>query len=253
LVGDDLMAVSLETNIGKIADDVARALVRITAREESARLSLPLLYPGGSMVGVEISRLRDGFLVSDGGTARREAGLMGGERSLVQLAPAVATRYGVRFDHNMFFDVNVVRDELVVAVAAVANASKAAVEETAIRLAVVEHADHQAMLWSKLEHLFAPKSVARKLPFRGRHEQWEFDAAVNVQGKIALFEIVTPYANSVNSAVTKFVDVKELGTAAPNRVAILINPDRTPHLSVLATTAKWIASNANDEAYLKAA
>ena len=72
------MPVKLEGDISKIADEVARALVRITAREESARLSLPLLYPGGSMVGVEISRLRDGFLVSDAGAARREAGLLGG-------------------------------------------------------------------------------------------------------------------------------------------------------------------------------
>jgi hypothetical protein len=30
------------------------------------------------MVGVELSKLRDGFLVSDAGAARREAGLLGG-------------------------------------------------------------------------------------------------------------------------------------------------------------------------------
>jgi hypothetical protein len=253
LDGDDLMPVKFETNIAKIADEVARALVRITAREESARLSLPLLYPGGSMVGVEISRLRDGFLVSDAGATRREAGLLGGERSFVQLAPAIATRFGVRFDHNMFFDVNVSRDELVIAVSAIANASKAGVEETALRLATVEHADYQAMLWDRLGNVFTPKRVARRLPFRGAHENWEFDAAVQIQGRTSLFEIVTPYGNSVNSAVTKFVDVKNLGDTAPNRVAILINKDRTPHLSVLANTARWIQADADDETYRKAA
>lgn len=247
------MPVKLETNIAQIADEVARALVRITAREESARLSLPLLYPGGSMVGVEISRLRDGFLVSDGGAARREAGLLGGERSFIQLAPAIATQFGVRFDHNMFFDVNVERDDLVIAVSAIANASKAGVEETAMRLAAVEHADYQALVWSKLEHIFTPRAVAREAPFRGRHEDWEFDAAVQVHGRISLFEIVTPYANSVNSAVTKFLDIKNLGDDAPNRIAILTNKDRTPHFSVLTSTARWIGVNDNDETYLKAA
>ncbi len=247
------MPVTLDTNIAQIADEVARLLVRITAREESARLSLPLLYPGGSMVGVEISRLRNGFLVSDGGAARREAGLLGGERSFVQLAPSIATRFGVRFDHNMFFDVNVERDDLVIAVLAIANASKAGVEETALRLAAVEHADYQAMLWSKLEHVFTPKAVARKVPFRGRHEDWEFDAAVQVHGRTSLFEIVTPYANSVNSAVTKFVDIKNLGNAAPNRIAILTNKDRTPHLSVLGSTARWINVDDSDDTYRKAA
>lgn len=249
------MPVALETNIAKIAEQVAHALVRITAREESARLSLPLLYPGGSMVGVEISRLRDGFLVSDVGAARRESGLMGGERSFAQLAPAVATRFGVRFDHNMFFDVNVASDELVIAVSAIANASKSAVEETAMKLATVEHADYQAMLWGKLEYLFTQKAVARKLPYKGRHEEWEFDAAVRIGSRTSLFEIVTPYANSVNSVVTKFVDIKDLGEdVAPSRIAILTNPDRTPHLSVLASNAThWLAANANDEAYRKAA
>ena len=251
--GDDLMPVKLDTNIGEIANEVAKALVRITAREESARLSLRLLYPGGSMVGVEISRLRDDFLVSDAGTARREAGLLGGERSFVQLAPDIAMRFGVRFDHNMFFDINVSRDDLVVAVAAVANASRSAVESTAMRLATVEHADYQAMLWDKLDRVFTAKRVARKLPFKGKLDRWEFDAAVQLQGKMSLFEIVTPYANSVNSAVTKFVDIRDLGADAPNRVAILTNKDKTPHFAVLANTAQWIASDAADEAYRKAA
>ena len=57
-------------SIEHTANEVARALVRVSAREESVRLSLPLLYPGGSMVGIELSRLRSGFLVSDAGAAR---------------------------------------------------------------------------------------------------------------------------------------------------------------------------------------
>jgi hypothetical protein len=253
LDGDDLMPTKTAANIGAIADEVARALVRISTREESARLSLPLLYPGGSMVGVEISRLRDGFLVSDAGAARREAGLLGGERSFAQLAPEIATRFGVRFDHNMFFDVDVERDELVVAVSAIANASKAGVEETAARLATVEHADYQSMLWSRLERVFRTRTVVRELPFRGKRETWYFDAAVQFEGKTALFELVSPYATSVHSAVTKFVDVKDLGNIAPQRIAVLTNKDRTPHLSVLASVGKWIPANSEDEAYLRAA
>jgi hypothetical protein len=247
------MPATLENSLSKIAAEVARALIRVTSREESARLSLPLLYPGGSMVGVEISRLRDGFLVSDGGAARKEASLMGGERSFIQLAPPIATRYGVRFDHNMFFDVNVPSDELVMAVSAIANASKSAVDETAMRLAVVEHADYQAMLWCRLERVFTPRVVARTPTYKGHREAWDFDAAIHTHGRTSLFQIVTPFGNSVNSAVTKFVDIRDLGDSAPNRIAILTNKDRTPHLSVLASTARWIPVDAEDETYLKAA
>jgi hypothetical protein len=247
------MPTMIQTNIADIATEVARALVQITSRQESARLSLPLLYPGGSRVGVEISKLRDDFLVSDAGAARREAGLLGGERSFAQMAPDIAIRYGVRFDHNMFFDINVDRSDLVIAVAAIGNASKAAVEATAARLATVEHADHQAMLWERLERVFTQRRVAKTFQFKGKSELWEFDAAVQLEGRTSLFEVVTPYANSVNSAVTKFVDIRDLGERAPNRVAILTNKDRTPHFAVLASTARWIAANANDEVYRKAA
>lgn len=247
------MPLKLETNITEIANEVARALVRITSREESARLSLPLLYPGGSTVGVEISRLRDDFLVSDAGSARREAGLLGGERSFVQLAPEIATRFGVRFDHNMFFDVNVARGDLVVAVAAIANASQSAVEETALRLASVEHADYQAALWDRLERIFTPRLVAREAAFKGKSENWNFDAAVQVGGHVSLFEVVTPNANSVNSTITKFVDVRALGKAAPNRIAIVTNKEKTPHFHVLTSTAKWIAADSDDTLYRKAA
>jgi hypothetical protein len=247
------MPTLIQTGIAEIAAEVARALVRIAARQESARLSLPLLYPGGSMVGVELSKFRDGFLVSDAGAARREAGLLGGERSFVQLAPDMAIRYGVRFDHNMFFDINVQRDELAVAVSAIANASKAAVEATAARLTLVEHADYQAMLWEKLERVFTKTRLAKEFTFKGKSEAWEFDAAIQIGQQLSLFEIVTPYANSVNSAITKFVDVKDLGKEAPNRVATLTDKDKTPHLAVLASTARWIAADANDEVYRRSA
>jgi hypothetical protein len=66
---------------------------------------------GGTMIGVEISRLRDGFLVTDAGGARREAGMLGGERTFVRIAGDVARRYGVRFDQNMIFDIEVADDE----------------------------------------------------------------------------------------------------------------------------------------------
>jgi hypothetical protein len=246
------MPTLIKTNIAEIATEVARALVRITTREESARLSLPLLYPGGSMVGVEISKVRDAFLVSDAGAARREAGLMGGERSFAQLAPDVAIRYGVHFDHCMFFEINVERDDLVVAVSAIANASKAAVEATAMRLATVEHADYQAMLWETLERIFTEKRIAKTITYKGKSEEWDFDAAVQFGKRLSLFEVVTPYASSVNGVVTKFVDITALGDSAPNRIAILTNAEKTPHFAVLTSIAKWIPANANDATYKQA-
>lgn len=243
-------------SIEHTANEVARALVRVSAREESVRLSLPLLYPGGAMVGVELSRLRSGFLVSDAGGARREAGLLGGERAFQRIAQDVAKRFGIRFDHNMMFDVDVAEQQLVAAVMAVANAAKTAVENTSIHLAATEHADHRAYLWDRLQGVYGASAFSREpVSFKGASsETYDFDAAVKAQGHLTLFQVVTPNANSVNSAVTKFLDVRDLGEkTAPNRVSVLTNKDRTPRLLVLGRTSRILPADAPDEQYRMAA
>ena len=248
-----LALIELTRSIQQIADEVARALIKISSRDDAARLSLPLLYPGGSMVGVEISRLREGFLVTDAGGARREAGLMGGERTFVRVAGEIAERFGVRFDRNMIFEMEVTIDELVVVVAAVANAAKTAVENTAMILATTEHADSRAVLWDKLGRVYGPKKIRQKAKVRGKSDSWEFDAAVDTNGHIALFEVIGPNANAVNSAVTKFLDIKDIGEKAPRRIAVLTSKTGTPHLPVLGRTATLLPIDASNEAFLKAA
>lgn len=249
------MAELVTTSMAQVANDVARALVKVQTRGDSARISLPMLYPGGAMVGVEISRLRDGFLVSDVGGARREAAFLGGEKTFRRIAHEVAERFGIRFDQNMMFDLDVRDNEIVSAVVAVANAARTAVENTAIHLASVAHADFRVHLWDRLEGIYGPQRVARKpIKFKGSSENWEFDAGITVQGTLALFEVVTPNANSVNSAVTKFLDVKDLGEKlAPNRIAILTDIKRTPRLPILGRTARLLSVNASDDEYRNAA
>jgi hypothetical protein len=248
------MAIVVES-MKVVAEEIARALVRVSSmgNADSARLSLPLLYPGGAMIGVEISRLRDGFLVSDVGGARREAGLLGGEKAFQRIAAEVARKAFIRFDSNMMFDLNVGEQELVVAVIAVANAAKVAVENTLIYLASVNHADYRATLWDRLERLYGQSRVERKPKIMGASDRWDFDASILTDGKRSVFELVVPNANAVNSAVTKFLDVSDLGEGAPSRVAVLTSPDSTPHLAILARTARVLVVDASDEDYLKAA
>jgi hypothetical protein len=201
------------------------------------------------MVGVEISHLRSGFLVSDAGSARREAGLLGGERAFQRIAADVAKRFGIRFDHNMMFDLDVAESHLVSAVMAVANAAKTAVENTAIHLATTEHADHRAHLWDRLQAVFGSSFLREPISFKGASsESYDFDAALRTHGHLTLFQVVTPNANSVNSAVTKFLDVRDLGDGiAPNRVSVLTNEDRTPRLLVLGRLRKVRSARISSE------
>ena len=241
-----------QASLSQIATDLAKALVRVSSNNQTARISLPLLYPGGSMVGVEFSRIRDGFLVSDGGVARREAGMLGGEKSFVRIAHDVARRFNIRFDHNMMFDLDVPEAHLLPAVIAVAHAAQTAVSDTAMHLAAVEHADYRAYLWEKLDRLYG-KSAQKHAKIRGSTEDWEFDAAIHAGSHVTLFEVVSPNANSVNSAVTKFLDVRDLGEGAPKRIAVVTNLNATPRLQVLGRTARILRSDANDNDFRMAA
>lgn len=239
--------------IPDIAAQVASSLVAVSTEGDIARLHTPLLYPGGATVGVEISRLRDAYLVSDTGSAHREAALLGGERIFVRLAREIAERFGVRFDNDMIFDLGVSEAELPIAVIAVANAAKTAVENTALNLATSPHADYRAALWDRLERLYSAPAVSRRTRVRGSSDEWEFDAAVVREGRMSLFEVVPPHPNAVSSAVTKFLDIRDLGDAAPNRIAVIIKQDDTPHLPVLARTARIVRASDPDEVFRQAA
>jgi len=50
-------------------------------------------------------------------------------------------------------------------------------------------------------------------------------------------------------AVTKFLDKRDLGKVAPNRVAVLVKKDETPHLTVLARTAQIVRADDPDEVF----
>lgn len=237
----------------QLASDVARALVHVSVGTDAARISTPLLFPGGARIGIEIARHRNGFLVSDMGGAMREAELMGGERQFSRIAPDVAQRFGVRFDHHMLFDLDVPETEIVSAVIAIANAAKSAVEATLHQLATRETIDLRTILWSRLDRMFAHGQVQRQAVIAGSSEQWEFDAIVESRGRTALFEIIAPHANAVSSAVTKFLDIRDLGDNAPSRVAVLSDKLRTPHITVLGRTAKIVGKDDPDEVFLRAA
>ena len=189
---------------------------------------------------------------TDAGSARREAGLFGGERAFSRLAPEIAQRFGVCFDHNMLFESEVIESAVTAGVISVANAAKTAVETTLLHMATTDHADYRASLWNRLDKLY-PSVVERTRRVRGATDDWEFDAVVNLKNHVSLFEIVTPHANAVNSAVAKFLDIRDLGDQAPHRIAVLTQRAKTPHLPLLARTARLVNVDDLDQVFQRAA
>lgn len=240
-------------SLSVLAEEVARALSYHKTGNEGALVVTPLLYPGGSRVVVKLEESEKDYLVSDYGAGRREAELMGGYRLFTRIARDAAKRYSVRFDSDMMFDLDVPREALTMAVIAVANASQNAVEQTAERLSERRAADQREQLWEKLEKAFRTADVHRQAPVKGASSIWEFDAVVEWNGHQAIFDLVLPHTNAVNAAVAKFLDVRDLGSSAPERVAVVTETAETPHLPLLGRTAKIIPITSGLSAFRHAA
>lgn len=240
-------------SINAIAEEVSRALSYSRGGNDGAMVVTPLLYPGGARVVLRFQESEDGYFVSDLGAGRREADLMDGSMVFTRIAKAAAERFGVRFDSDMVFDIEVPREALVSAAIAVANASKEAVDHTAARIFEKRAMDQRSELWSRLAAAFPQAHVAREVMVRGASSPWNFDAMIEIGGHTSLFDLVVPHASSVHAAVSKFLDIKDLGEQSPVRVAVITDSENTPHLPLLGRTAKIIQLDAAIETFKRAA
>lgn len=240
-------------SISQIAEEVARALSYSKANNDGAMIVTPLVYPGGGRVSLRFQESPTGYFVSDYGSARREAELMGGRSAFTRIARMAAERYSVRFDSDMMFDIDVPREALVAASIAVANASKFAVDRIAEKLSEEHASDQRVKLWERLEAAFPGAYLVREAAFMGASSQWKFDAVLRNDNGHSVFDIVSPHATSVNAAVAKFLDIKDLGVSAPGRIAVAVEKQNTPHLALLGRTAKIIDISSRVETFRAAA
>lgn len=232
----------MNTMLHAVAASVAQSLATAEIIDGSAFISTPLMYPGGASVVVQMTQHGSRYFISDAGLGRREAHLIGGDRLFLRIGQEVAYRFGVAFDKDSFFSAETEQDDLVVAVAVVANASRTAVEQTAYRVADRAASDSRLVMKDKLARAFDPSKVAMEYEFRGASsDPWIFDAAIVSDAHLTLFQMVTPAPQSVHSAVVRFVDVADMGlSTAPHLVAVLEDRPNTKHLRLVERSASTI-------------
>lgn len=228
-----------ERSLAVVAEEVAKMLSFAQEHGGHQQIVTPLLYPGGACVVLRLEKSPNGYFVSDYGAARRECELMGGDRIFSRVAREQARKHGVNFDSDLIFDIEVPREALVTAAIAVANASKASVDETAEALSAKKADTQRERLWKTLFEVFPKESIEENAQFAGRSETWKFDAVVQMEKPI-LFQTVTPNSLSVHSAVARFLDVKDNGSEATVRVSVPLNVQATPHIQLLSRTSRII-------------
>lgn len=174
-------------------------------------------------------------------------------RQFVRRAETVAEASGVKLTSDGAFEVMVSEAQLAGAIKAVAACSQEVAMKFAHRMYQRQRADVGTLVFEKLERLFGEKAVAKDYDFLGASQShWRIDVAVKRGDQLALFDTVTPWAQSVAFTLAKFGDIRLLDDA-PTRTAVLAS--RTGYgswLTALAQNGSILQAAANDDAYKQA-
>lgn len=225
----------------EIATQIVTNLSTADRRGSGAVITTPILAYGHTFVPVHINTHQDGTMISDAGFARREANMIGGDNFFAAQARKAAAYYGVDSDSDLFFTIarDASIDHLTSAVAAVANASKAAIEGVMQKVAETSVDEGREVVIASILRAFPRHQVlmGSKARLTGAREQWDFDAVVQSSRRSLAIEIVSPFSSSVTSSFAKFSDLADLQDRPVGGVGVLLDKDKTPRLKLISKVA----------------
>jgi hypothetical protein len=203
---------NITTSTQVLIERVREAVVRLAgAREMDGRVvvDLPIMYPSGAMVVVQVERNGDKVLVSDMGYGLVEAELSAAEEFYGSSAAKAADEFSVGFDGYAIFALWVPIGRLESAVACVGNASSRAAAEAVRRAANVQSRSQNERIFDRIAKVFGKKIVTRSAEISGRHVAWPaHNVVVFPNRRRAIFEYMTNHANSASNKFMMFSDIR---------------------------------------------
>lgn len=226
----------------QLSDRAREALGRIAKCRnvgEKVMVDLPLLYPSGSTVVIDIEQNGDRVWVSDMGLGHVEADLMYATESYKKLAVMKAKEFGVDYDGHSMFALWVPIGRIEAAIICVANASAQAAAEAVRHATETQSRTQDEVFFERVSSIFGKKSVARTAEVSGQRISWEVHNLVSLQnGKRAIFEPMSKHAASVSSKFLMFSDIR--ASDAPISLNAVVT-----NISNLDAKAQMIADVAN--------
>lgn len=196
-------------------------LITFEALETGVIVSMPVTYPSGASVNLEV-RLQDKTaFVSDIGGGFNEADMYGAGRYFYNEAKRIAVELGIKFDGQDMFVARAPIDALAGVLTIVANASATAAKFAARRQAERAEADSKDELFSRLSRVYRGQDVAQDVELIGAsNHKWRIAVMVADGDRRALFEPVSNHYVSIVGASAKFHDFAKL-EIPPSRVAVV--------------------------------
>ncbi len=251
-MGDILTKAGFEALVGS----AVQRLASVRYESTGAFVTTPVMYPSGGSVVVWISREPPYFRVSDYGFGHRECSIMGADRrQFMTRATPVAEAAGVTLANDGAFEVTVSEGQLEGAIKAIAACSQEVAMRFAHRIFQRQRADVGNVVFRKLGRLYGEHAVAKEVDFLGASKShWNIDVMVRRDDEIALFDTVTPWAQSVAFTLAKFGDIRLLD-APPARATVLAakSSGYGSWLTALAQNSSILQATADDDAFRRAA
>ena len=204
-----------------MVDEAIRRLVTASHFSAGSVVSLPVTYPSGTSVTLEISVLQDRCLVSDRGGGFQEAEMSGASRYFSNEATRIADLAGIRFDGRDMFVAEVPASNLRGAMVAVANASAESVAAALFRFADRTDKDAQDSLFDRLASIYRSKDVQKDVQLVGQsNHKWRISVLVMDKVHRWMFEPVTGNYISAVGTAAKFHDFAGVENG-PSRAAVI--------------------------------
>jgi hypothetical protein len=240
-----------------ICEDVRAAMGAGETCEEvegSARVPTHCLYPSFEPVIVSVSKLGDGYRVSDNGGAVRSAWKHGREESL---ASRFLTREAARY-HLKVSGVALIADApsiewLRAAILAVANASAAVSHAALGKVAAAAEKVLRDKIYDTLTHAAPAAEISTDVEVVGASgDKRHFDYGVRAgAGHTLLLSAIAPHHSSIYAKYVAFADTKELGHGL-SRFAVYDRPLDSGDISLMMQVADLVPLKALDPKARKA-
>ncbi len=208
-------------HLRRTLDRSLASLVEVEHFAAGSLVTMPVLYPGGGSVVLDVLPRSNGARITDRGEGFRHAELSGNEAAFSKSAERIAGDLGLVFDGRDILLEAVPIDRITGAMVMVANASAQA-SHSAMRAPAREAAVRDAM-FGKLESVFGPGGFEKHGRILGAsNHRWTIDASVRHERGFVVFNAVTGHYVSAAGTAAKFHD---LGTLEhpPARIAVVVS------------------------------
>jgi hypothetical protein len=202
-------------------DEAVRSLISTRHALAGSLVTMPVMYPSGASVVLEVSIHGDKCFVSDMGAAYEEAEMMGTARYFKAEAARIADSYGIRFDGRLMFVAEVPVDNVRGAIVVVANASGDAARSAANKQAERHEHDTKQMLYERLVSVYPANEVSKDAEAIGQsNHKWKVSVLVRNSFRTLMFEPVSGHYITAVGTAAKFHDLAGL-EVPPARIAVI--------------------------------